>query len=127
MKKNILNATAIVITAVLLLTAISTPSCKQKDKKCVGDVTVYDSVGKLLPGAKVKLSHKADTVAGYVSKASNVEYNGVTDSKGKATFEIALPAIYNVRVDHPTIAGKYKEGILILNNPGDKFSEVINF
>lgn len=126
MKTKILSFSALFSLILLGLTATSVSSCKE-DKTCHGDVTVYDSTGKLLSGASVKLFHPGDTSASYTSKPGNIVYNATTGSSGNVKFEIKLPAVYTVRADHPTIADKYILGVLILNEPGSKDSEILTF
>lgn len=126
MKTYILRTSAIVCATLLILMALSTSSCK-KDETCHGEVTVYDSTGLPLPNASVKLFHQGDTTASYTSKPGNIVYESKTDASGYVKFDIKLPAVFTVRVDHPKVPNKYKLGILILNEPGSKDSQVIRF
>jgi hypothetical protein len=130
MKSFIRNVFAIAIASTLLLTVVATPSC-QKDKTNTGNVYVLDTAGKPLQGANVRLYHEGDTSASYISKPGNIVYEGVTDKNGYIQFKIKLPAVYTVRVLHPTDMGtndlQHIFGVLILNEPGSTDTERLQF
>lgn len=110
MKTFVLRFSTFAIIFLLLLTAISTPSCK-KDKTCHGKVTVIDTAGIPVPLATVKLA--APSVNGQVT------YTGITDGTGIVTFEVKLPAIFDVfatqAINYPGMTGV---GVIRLDEPG---------
>jgi hypothetical protein len=124
MKSGMFRFSVVFGIVLLGLTVISTPSCK-KDKTCIGEITVYDSTGLPLYGAKVQLADTARITS--PDAGGKLMYDGRTDIYGYVKFEIKLPAVYPVRVQHPKFTDKYKFGILILNEPGSKDSETIQF
>jgi hypothetical protein len=109
MKTFTLKFSAFLCAFILLLTAFSSSSCK-KDKTCHGSVHVIDTTGKAVSDAKVKLS--ANSVNG------DVTYDEVTDGSGDATFEVRLPAIFDVTATKSTYPGKVGKGILRVDEPG---------
>jgi hypothetical protein len=109
MKTFFLKITAFACVALLLLSALSTSSCK-KDKTCRGKVRVLDTGGVVVGNAKVKLH--ASAVGG------DVVYESTTDGTGYASFEVKLPAIFDVvatKATYPSWAGN---GVLRLDEPG---------
>ena len=114
MKTFILKSSAFAFIFLLLFTAFSTSSCK-KDKTCNGTVKVIDSTGKVVGNAAVKLA--APWVYGQVT------YNGTTDGTGNASFEVKLPAIFDVTATQILYPGRIATGILRLDEPG-KTNEV---
>jgi hypothetical protein len=114
MKTLTLKFSAFVCTFVLLFTALSSSSCK-KDKTCYGKVHVVDTAGVAVANAKVKLA--APSVNG------EVEYEEVTDGSGDASFEVKLPAIFDVTATKSTYMGMVGTGVLRLDEPG-KTAEV---
>lgn len=98
----------------LFLTAITAPSCK-KDKTCHGKVTVVDTAGHPISAATVKLA--APSVNGQVT------YTETTDGSGIASFEVKLPAIFDVFATKATYPGMAGVGVLRLDEPG-KSAEV---
>jgi len=126
MKTSALRTSAIICSLFLIFAAISSSSCK-KDKTCYGEVNVFDTTGAPLPNTLVRLFHPGDTSKAYTSAPGNILYKGTTDGKGNVKFTIKLPAVLTVRADHPTVAGKYKLGVLILNDPGSKDTCNIHF
>ena len=110
MKTFVLRFSSIAIVFLLLLTAISTPSCK-KDKTCHGKVTVIDTAGVPIAVATVKLA--APSVNGQVT------YTGTTDGTGVVTFEVKLPAIFDVFATQAAQwPGKTGVGVIRLDEPG---------
>lgn len=109
MKTFVLKFSTIAIVFLLLLTAISTPSCK-KDKTCHGKVTVLDTAG--LPVAVATVELAAPSVNGQVT------YTGTTDGTGVVTFEVKLPAIFDVTATQAAYAGMTGVGVLRLDEPG---------
>ncbi|MBL7889384.1 MAG: carboxypeptidase regulatory-like domain-containing protein [Bacteroidia bacterium] len=93
----------------LLIAAMSTPSCK-KDKTCRGKVFVYDTAGQVVGNAKVKLD--ANAVNG------DVTYEAYTDASGTANFEVKLPAIFDVTATKATFQNMEGNGVLRLDEPG---------
>ena len=83
-------------------------SCN-KDKTCHGKVKVVDTNGAAISGAKVKLS--APSVSG------DVVYEGSTDGSGEASFDVKLPAIFDVTATHIAYAGT-GVGVIRLDEPG---------
>jgi len=98
----------IAVIALVSLVFVST-SCN-KDKTCRGKVTVTDTVGTVISGAAVRLS--APSVNG------DVVYDATTDGSGVATFDVKLPAIFDVKATHPAYAGEEGVGVLRLDEPG---------
>jgi hypothetical protein len=109
MKTFTFKFSAFVCAFILLFTAFSSSSCK-KDKTCHGKVHVIDTAGSAVSNAKVKLH--APSVNG------EVEYEEVTDGSGDATFEVALPAIFDVTVTKSSMPGKVGTGVLRVDEPG---------
>jgi hypothetical protein len=95
------------VVAVLSVVFIST-SCN-KDKTCHGKVKVVDTNGVAIAGAAVKLS--APSVNG------DVVYDNVTDGSGDASFDVKLPAIFDVKATHASYPGT-GVGVLRLDEPG---------
>jgi hypothetical protein len=109
MKTFTLKFSATVCAFILLFTAFSSSSCK-KDKTCHGKVHVTDTTGNPVVNANVKLS--APSVNG------DVTYDNVTDGSGDASFEVKLPAIFDVTARKSTYAGMVGTGVLRLDEPG---------
>ena len=82
-----LHATVLIAIAFVATSSIS--SCK-KDQTCRGYVNVYDNAGNKVAGATVNLN--AYSVNGVIS------YTEKTDGNGLATFDVALPAIFDIDV-----------------------------
>lgn len=95
------------VVALLSVMFIST-SCN-KDKTCHGKVKVVDTNGVAIAGATVNLA--APSVSG------DVVYNGTTDGSGEASFDVKLPAIFDVTATHPGYPGT-GVGVLRLDEPG---------
>jgi hypothetical protein len=114
MKTFILKSLAFGGVIFLLSTALTTSSCK-KDKTCHGKVHVVDSLGKNVGNAFVRLA--APSVQG------DVKYDGSTDNSGNVSFEVKLPAIFDVTASKATYPNKLGVGVLRLDEPG-KSSEV---
>ena len=108
-----MKISALAFMLMLFVVASTSTSCK-KDKTCHGKVTVVDSNGAGIAGAKVKLS--APSVNG------DVVYENTTDGSGDASFDVKLPAIFDVVATKPTYTGT-GVGVLRLDEPG-KSSEV---
>ena len=106
MKTFILKLSALTSMAVLLLLAVTSSSCN-KDKTCHGKVTVTDTNGTVLPSVAVHLS--ANSVGGQVT------YDGITDGSGVVSFDVKLPAIFDVKATKSGLTGT---GILRLDEPG---------
>jgi hypothetical protein len=94
---------------VLFLGVFSSSSCK-KDKICHGKVHVVDTAGVPIANAVVKLA--APSVNG------DVTYDNVTDGSGDASFEVKLPAIFDVTATKSTYVGMVGTGVLRLDEPG---------
>jgi len=107
MKTFTFKFSAFACAFVMLLAAFSSSSCK-KDKTCHGKVHVTDTSGNPMANATVKLA--APSVNG------DVTYDNVTDGAGDASFEVKLPAIFDVTA---TKAGYDPgTGVLRLDEPG---------
>jgi len=105
MKTSILKISALAGITLLLASGLSMSSCK-KDKTCHGKVHVIDTPnGSAVANAAVKLS-----VTG-----GDVKYEGTTDGAGDCTFEVTLPAIFDV---YAVRAGKEGTGVIRLDEPG---------
>jgi hypothetical protein len=111
MKTFTLRFSAFVGAFILLFTAFSSSSCK-KDKTCYGTVHVVDTAGNAVSNATVKLA--APSVNG------DVTYDEVTDGSGNASFEVKLPAIFDVTATKATYFGMVGTGVLRLDEPGKK-------
>lgn len=111
MKTFTLKFSAFVCAFILLFTAFSSSSCK-KDKTCYGSVHVVDTALRAVSGAKVKLH--APSVNG------DVTYEEITDGSGNASFEVQLPAIFDVTATKSTYPGKVGTGVLRVDEPGKK-------
>lgn len=98
------------ITGVILFMAVMfvSTSCN-KDKTCHGKVKVIDSNGVAISGATVKLS--APSVSG------DVVYTGTTDGSGMSSFDVKLPAIFDVTATHPLYSST-GVGVIRLDEPG---------
>jgi hypothetical protein len=121
MKAFIIKFSAICCLCLLLLTAISTPSCK-KDATCHGVVHVLDTsttgASRPVAGATVLLS--APSVGGQVT------YTGTTDGTGTATFDVKLPAIFDIKATKSTYSSAYYgTGILRLDQPGSSDDQTV--
>jgi hypothetical protein len=114
MKTFTIKFSASVCAFILLFTAFSSSSCK-KDKTCHGKVHVTDTAGVPVANATVKLA--APSVNG------DVTYDETTDGSGDASFEVKLPAIFDVTATKATYPNMVGTGVLRLDEPG-KTSEV---
>ena len=108
MKTTLTKITAITAVIMLLSVMFISTSCN-KDKTCHGKVKVIDITGVTVSNATVKLS--APSVGG------DVVYNGTTDGSGEASFDVKLPAIFDVLATSPLISGQ-GVGVLRLDEPG---------
>jgi len=99
------------ITGVLMLfTLMFIASSCNKDQTCRGTVTVLDTVGAAVASANVKLS--APSVGG------DVVYDGTTDGSGTVTFDVKLPAIFDVYATKASFPGLAGVGVIRLDEPG---------
>jgi hypothetical protein len=115
MRMFILKSLAFGGVIFLLSVVFTTSSCK-KNKTCHGTVHVYDTVGRAVGGAFVRLS--APSVQG------DVKYDGTTDNSGTIRFDVKLPAIFDVQAYKVAVfPGKVGVGVLRLDEPG-KSAEV---
>lgn len=110
MKNFILKTSAFACVALLLMTAVSTTSCK-KDKMCHGKITVIDTAGAVVPGANV------------ITEYGSTRFSSVTDGSGVAYIDLKLPAILNITAASSSYPGMLGKGILRLDEPG-KTAEV---
>lgn len=108
MKTTLTKISAIAAVLMLLSVMFVSTSCN-KDKTCHGQVKVIDTNGVVVSGATVKLS--APSVGG------DVVYNGSTDGSGEASFEVKLPAIFDVMATKTGISGQ-GIGVIRLDEPG---------
>src|SRR5438034_622561 len=109
MKTLVLKFSVIAGCLVFMLATASLSSCK-KDKTCHGYVNVYDGAGNKLAGAIVKLD--ANSVGGQKT------YTATTDGSGVATFDIDLPAIFDVTATkQSTFPGMSAKGSLNVDEP----------
>jgi hypothetical protein len=114
MRTFILKSLAFGGVLFLLSAAFTTSSCN-KNKTCHGTVHVYDSLGRAVGNAFVRLA--APSVQG------DVKYDGFTDNSGSIRFDVKLPAIFDVQAIKSTYPGKVGVGVLRLDEPG-KSAEV---
>lgn len=109
MKKSTLNFVA--LGGILFILSATFPFCNcKKNKTCHGKVHVYDTTGKAVGNAFVRLA--APSVQG------DVKYDGFTDNSGTVNFEVKLPAIFDVQAVKSTYPGKMGVGVLRLDEPG---------
>ena|ERR1035437_3553074 len=91
----------ILIFAVGIITffsfVFSTSSCK-KNKDCKATITVVDSTGKSVIGAKVTMAPPQASPQGNLAIQTQT---GVTDGSGSASFTFTLPAILQASVVPP--------------------------
>ncbi len=114
MKTFILKSSAVAAVLLMVFTAITATSCK-KDKTCHGKVHVVDTAGMPVYNAVVKLA--APSVQG------DVVYDGTTDESGDVSFEVKLPAIFDITATKAIYPGMAGVGVLRLDEPG-KTAEV---
>jgi len=104
MKNFTLSLSALALAFVL---ASGISSCK-KEKTCHGTVRVVNATGTPVSDATVKLA-----VTG-----ADVAYESTTDGSGNATFEVELPAIFDVSATKSTPSPVSGTGILRLDEAG---------
>lgn len=109
MKSAILKISSIVCVVLLVLTATTSTSCK-KDKTCHGKVHVIDTNNAVVAGATVVLDAPA--------QGGDITYTGTTDGSGDVTFEVTLPAIFDVTATKATYPGQAGTGVIRLDEPG---------
>lgn len=107
--KNVINKISAITGVVLLLSIMFISTSCNKDKTCHGKVKVIDTNGVAISGAKVKLS--APSVSG------DVVYEANTDGSGEASFDVKLPAIFDVLATHIAYSGS-GVGVIRLDEPG---------
>ena len=107
--KTLLNKISAITAVVAILSVMFVSTSCNKDKTCHGKVKVIDTNGAVVSGATVKLA--APSVSG------DVVYNGTTDGSGEATFDVKLPAIFDVTATKTGISGT-GVGVLRLDEPG---------
>lgn len=107
--KKFINKFSAITGVILMLSVMSISTSCKKDKICRGKITVVDTNGAKIAGAKVKLA--APSVNG------DVVYEGTTDGSGDANFEVKLPAIFDVTATHIDYAGT-GVGVIRLDEPG---------
>ncbi len=88
--KTLVQKISVATIVVIIIVAVSSISSCKKDQTCRGYVNVYDNAGNKVPGAIVNLN--AYSING------DVTYTEKTDGNGLATFDVALPAIFDVDV-----------------------------
>ncbi len=108
MKNLTFKITTLSVLALLLIGTVAS-SCRKKET-CEGKVSVTDTAGVLVAGATVKL----------YAPNGQVTYDGITDGSGMVTFEIKLPAIFNIAATKATYPGMAGTGILRVDEPGKK-------
>jgi hypothetical protein len=96
MKTFVLKFSAMAFILMLLTVTFTSTSCN-KDKTNHGKVTVNDTTGAPIENATVKLA--APSVGG------DVTYEGITDGSGQVSFEVKLPAIFDVVAKKGTLLG----------------------
>ncbi len=111
MKTFLLKISAFSFIVMLISVTFTSTSCN-KDKTCHGKVKVTDTLGNPIASANVKLA--APSVGG------DVTYDGVTDGSGTSSFDVKLPAIFDVTAKKGTLQGA---GVLRLDEAG-KSNEV---
>lgn len=127
MRTYILKISAIICSFLLIVTAVSIPSCTQPGS-CTGNITVYDSTGLPLANAAVTLYHPGDTSKAWLSAPGNFVYGpSLTNSKGAVQFVIKLPAEYTVRVQYPANPNRYVLGYIVLMTAGTTAAVTLQF
>jgi hypothetical protein len=109
MKRFILKSMVFGSVVLLLSAAFTTSSCR-RDKTCHGKVHVVDTLSRDVANAFVRLS--APSVQGQVI------YDGTTDNGGNVSFDVKLPAIFDVTAIKSTYPGKVGVGVLRLDEEG---------
>lgn len=109
MKATLTKISAITAVIMLLSVMFISTSCN-KDKTCHGRVKVIDTNGVAVSNATVKLS--APSVGG------DVVYTNTTDGSGETTFDVKLPAIFDVYATSPLWTGCSGVGVIRLDEPG---------
>lgn len=107
--KTFINKFLAITCVVAMLSIVFVSTSCNKDKTCHGKVKVVDSNGAAISGAKVKLA--APSVNG------DVVYENNTDGSGEATFDVKLPAIFDVTATHIAYSGT-GIGVIRLDEPG---------
>ena len=132
MKKN--NYFGLITVLFLVIAVVFTNSCK-KPEPCEALITVYDTTGTIpQPNVNVKLFATVTTSNG--TAIGDLKAEGTTDSEGKVSFTIKLPAVLdidctipNCTIQPPTfvngvyVAGKYCHGKGIIKLEEGKTSE----
>lgn len=108
--KTFIHKIAAITGVIALLSVMFVASSCNKDKTCHGKVKVVDTNGVAIASAAVKLS--APSVGG------DVVYNGTTDGSGEASFDVKLPAIFDVNATKATYPSMAGIGVLRLDEPG---------
>jgi hypothetical protein len=91
--------------ALILSTVLAAPACK-KDETCHGNVHVIDTAGTPVGNAAVELS----------APNGDITYTGVTDGSGDVSFEVTLPAIFDVTASKTGVGTGV--GVIRLDEPG---------
>lgn len=116
--KTLINRFPAIIGIVLLLSVMFIPTSCKKDKTCHGKVKVVDTNGAPVSGASVHLA--APSVNG------DVVYDNTTDGSGEASFDVKLPAIFDVTATSP-LYSTTAVGVLRLDEPGKDADVTIKF
>ena len=103
-----------IVTAVFFL-----PACR-KNTECTATITVFDTTGKVISGASVRL-YTGVAKSGY----SNIEQSVVTDAGGQAVFVFKLQGIFDIDVTKGGVT-KIKAGVVKLE-PGKSVSKDVTF
>ena len=87
---------ALVILFIISAAATSLNSCR-KNGPADALITVTDSLGRTVQGAKVVLSQDS-VISNQTGAQANVHQEGMTDLNGQVTFSFALEAVLNMEV-----------------------------
>lgn len=105
MKNRFLKKAVFPVVAIFaLLYLVSSSSCK-KETDCTAIITVLDTVGAPLSGAKIRLYSS-------LPKANLQDQTLTSDSKGEATFVFKYEAILDIEVIHDSLG--VAEGVVKL-------------
>ena len=116
--KNVFLKRAVfpVLAIIACLYLFSSTSCK-KETDCTAIITVHDTIGQPLAGAKIRLYSS-------LANANLQDQTLTSDSKGEATFVFKHQAILDITVTHDSLGTA--EGVVKLE-PGETVRETVKY